>query len=579
MGEPMPSNGRIEPEMALLARLLFAALALAAFFPVASAAQQPSRSVQSHGFLRDARGFSTLDVPGASFTSVTGSDGRDRVVGGFRDTRRRIHGFVRHRRGIERIDFPGAAGTVVWKANARGQVVGTYTREGDRAAQFFERGFLLDKRGFRRIAVAGAAETRPFAINDRGVVAGEYVNRGGTAHGFLRERDGDVTTIDAPGATLTAAFDVDNRGRAVGVYVDAAFAFHGFVREPDGTIRTIDYPGAADTQLFGINNQGRLAGAQRRSAGSFEGFVTDGERFTSVEVPEAKGGDAGIYDIDDRGRLVGYYDGLISGYLRDERGRYSTFDAPGVRGQTVPLGLNNRGEIVGAYDDARGFHGFLRQRSGRFSGIDYPGAKGTQAVRINDRKQIVGVYSETAPDVAGDVRGFLLERGEFTPIDAPDAASTLPVDIESSGRVAGRYVDSAGGMHGFLQGPRGAFTDVDVPGAVATALTAINDRGQTAGYYVEPSGAVCGFRRDPDGTVTTLDPPAGAAKGGISLGPLPQGMNNRGDLVGAYRDSQFQIQGFRFGNGRLTPIRIPGALSETFATDIDDSGRVVGIDR
>jgi uncharacterized membrane protein len=579
MGEPIPSNGRIEPEMALLVRLLLAALTLAAFVPVASAAEPPSRSVQSHGFLRDARGFTTLDVPGASFTSVTGSDGRDRVVGGFRDARRRIHGFLRDRHGFERIDFPGAAGTVVWKANARGQLVGTYTRERDRAAQFFERGFLLDKRGFRRIAVAGAAETRPFAINDRGVVAGEYVDRGGTAHGFLRERDGDVTTIDAPGATLTAAFDVDNRGRAVGVYVDAAFAFHGFVREPDGTIRTIDYPGAADTQLFGINNHGRLAGAQRRSAGSFEGFVTDGERFTSVEVPEAKGGDAGIYDIDDRGRLVGYYDGLISGYLRDERGRYSTFDAPGVRGQTVPLGLNNGGEIVGAYDSADGFHGFLRHPNGRFSVIDYPGAKGTQAARINDRKQIVGIYSETSPEVQGDVRGFLLERGRFTPIDVPGAASTLPLDIEDSGRVAGHYVDSAGAMHGFLRSRRGEFTDVDIRGAVATALTAINDSGQTAGYYVEPTGTVRGFRRDPDGTVTTLDPPAVTPQGGIALGPLPQGMNNRGDVVGAYRDRQFQIQGFRFRQGRLTLVRIPGASTESLASDIDDRGRIVGIDR
>ena len=56
-------------------------------------------------------------------------------------------------------------------------------------------------------------------------------------------------------------------------------------------------------------------------------------------------------------------------------------------------------------------------------------------------------------------------------------------------------------------------------------------------------------------------------------------MNNRGDLVGAYRDSEFQIQGFRFRNGRLTAIRIPGAQAESFATDIDDRGRIVGIDR
>src|SRR5262245_16150498 len=108
-----------------------------------------------------------------------------------------------------------------------------------------------------------------------------------------------------------------------------------------------------------------------------------------------------------------------------------------------------------------------------------------------------------------------------------------------------------------------------------------NDRGQTAGYYVDATGVVRGFRREADGTVTAIER-AGAAPSvmpGIALGPLPNGLNNRGQVVGAYRDSQFQIDGFLAEAGRFAALRPPGARAESYATDIDDRGRIIGYDR
>jgi hypothetical protein len=43
--------------------------------------------------------------------------------------------------------------------------------------------------------------------------------------------------------------------------------------------------------------------------------------------------------------------------------------------------------------------------------------------------------------------------------------------------------------------------------------------------------------------------------------------------------NQFQIYGFKLDKGRFTAIKIPGARGESFATDIDDRGRIIGIDR
>jgi uncharacterized membrane protein len=414
------------------------------------------------------------------------------------------------------------------------------------------------------------------------VIAGEYVDRGGRARGFLRDRRGAVTTFEAPGATVTAAFDLDDDGRAVGIYVDATPAFHGFVREPDGAITTIDFPGAGDTELFGINNRGQVTGAERKAGEGYRGFVASRGEFATVDVPGARGGEAAVNDIDDRGRLVGDYDLLTSGYLRDERGRLTTFDAPDALTQTVPIGLNNRGQIVGTYDRPDGSHGFMRGRRGRFTTIDFPGARETEAARINDRGQIVGVYGVTDTGGGGfDARGFLFERGEYTPIDVPDARSTSPSGIDNRGRIAGSYVDAAGTMHGFLRNPDGAITTIDVPGALATQILDLNDRGETAGFYIDAAGAARGFRRGEGGTVTTIDRPGStpSAAPSIALGPLGYGINNHGQVVGPYRDDQFQIYGFQFDDGGFSPIRPPGARGESFATDIDDRGRIIGLDR
>jgi probable HAF family extracellular repeat protein len=175
---------------------------------------------------------------------------------------------------------------------------------------------------------------------------GEYVDRAGTLHGFLRERDGSVTTIDAPGASATAAYDIDDHGRIAGAYADAGLVVRGFVREPDGEFTTIDVPdaapaGAADTAASGINNQGQIVGSYSDAAGVQHGFVLDDGMFTTVDAPDAPG-DTGVTDIDDGGRLVGVYGLVKYDYLLDERGKFSALDVPGVVSQPFPRASTTR---------------------------------------------------------------------------------------------------------------------------------------------------------------------------------------------------------------------------------------------
>lgn len=255
-------------------------------------------------------------------------------------------------------------------------------------------------------------------------------------------------------------------------------------------------------------------------------------------------------------------------------GRYTTVEVPGSRTETNLAGINEQGEIVGSYDrDAdRHFHGFLRARSGKITGIDVPGALGTAALKVNNRGQVVGVYNEASFDTdAPGGRGFLFDHGAFTRIDFPGASESEATGINDLGQVVGQYIDAAGIPHGFLW-EQGHLTTVDVPGAIGTALTAINDRGQMIGVELDGSGTAHGFqlRR---GALTTFDAP------GFST-TLPTGINDRGQIVGsAYPGSgPAGANGFLLAGGaggRFTMLNVPGATM-TLAFDVSDRGQVVG---
>ena len=51
-------------------------------------------------------------------------------------------------------------------------------------------------------------------------------------HGYVRARDGGITTFDAPGTGQgTTPFTVNQSGAIVGYYVDESNAYHGFLAE------------------------------------------------------------------------------------------------------------------------------------------------------------------------------------------------------------------------------------------------------------------------------------------------------------------------------------------------------------
>jgi hypothetical protein len=112
--------------------------------------------------------------------------------------------------------------------------------------------------------------TAPWSINAAGTTTGFYVDANCVEHGFVRQQDGELTAFDGPGAGTTvicvqlnafvyqgtAELDINDSGEIAGVIIDDNSVSHGFVRAKDGAITTFDAPGAGTGPYQGTSPSG-----------------------------------------------------------------------------------------------------------------------------------------------------------------------------------------------------------------------------------------------------------------------------------------------------------------------------------
>lgn len=227
--------------------------------------------------------------------------------------------------------------------------------------------------------------TRPDVIDDEGNVAGQYTNPHEYHwHGFLRKKNGDFITFDAPnGGPLTyqgtTVADMNSTGYIVGTLIDARYVAHGFLRAPDGTITMIDASNAGTgpnqgTWISAINDNGAMVGHFYNPKDRAHSFLRDpGGNFIPITVKQ-KGDDphqatfAAVLNND--GVVAGNYTdsiGAYHGFVRSVTGDIKKFDAPdavfSVSHGTSVSGINDEGWISGDYNGPPGsdYHGYLRK--------------------------------------------------------------------------------------------------------------------------------------------------------------------------------------------------------------------------
>jgi uncharacterized membrane protein len=282
-------------------------------------------------------------------------------------------------------DVPGATQTAAFGINDRGKIVGFFI---DSAGVH---GFLFaprrddgehDKRAdggsFTTIDVPGTFTTEARDINNAGRIVGFFIESrfNGPEHGFLfisRRDDGEhdkradggtFTQIDVPGVPGdTAAVGINNLGQIVGGFFDISTGGHGFL-DTGGSFIAFDVPGAQSTEASGVNDAGLIVG-------------------TFDVLPPPPGGALRTH-----------------GFLRDTNGTFTTIDPPSAVQETRgSLSINNAGQIVGSFNadvSLPDTHGFVRYTNGTFIQLDVPGAMRTSASGINDTGQIVGAFTDSA---------------------------------------------------------------------------------------------------------------------------------------------------------------------------------------
>lgn len=298
---------------------------------------------------------------------------------------------------------------------------------------------------FVAIDFPGAFSTVALGINSAGEIVGRYQDTSaGPTHGFLRNGFGQFTPIDFPAAVFTAAAGINSRGDIVGQYRLQGQNMnerHGFLRSRDGTFITIDAPGAYFTNALGINRRGEVVGRfctgvppssnMACQGNPHHGFLLSRNAFTTIDFP-------------------------------------GTVNVPNFLGplRTDAWDINNRGEIVGGYQDTHSKSHVYRLREGQFTAIDFPDAVDTAPDAgkggINSRGDIVSSYCVSEdPNTTGKCvfgHAFLLSHGEFTTtmdfpattMGSPGGHVTFNFGINARGDIVGTYNDASGTAHGFL---------------------------------------------------------------------------------------------------------------------------------
>jgi hypothetical protein len=240
-----------------------------------------------------------------------------------------------------------------------------------------------------------------------------------------------------------------------------------------------NWPESAQTQVTGLNDRGVTVGFwsstnnpppmnDNRAFVSARGYFIDGDFPT--DNPAKPAADQ-LLGVNDHNVAVGFYtdgDGNTHAYTFDIR--HNRFNEVMPSGITNPTGaaINNNGDIAGfgTQSSATGANpptvGYLLRRDGRVTVLSVPGSSSTQALGINDRDEVVGLYT----DAQGNTHGYTwTPRGGFqTLVDDPNAvpataspntSSSTINGVNDQGKLVGFYNDADGNTHGFLATPMG----------------------------------------------------------------------------------------------------------------------------
>jgi hypothetical protein len=256
---------------------------------------------------------------------------------------------------------------------------------------------------------------------------------------------------------------------------------------------------ATETDTFAVNNAGAIAGDYVDAKGVQHAMILAGKKLTTVNHTDCT--------------TSGGYPDAIAFY-----------------------GINSAGAAAGSCTSTKTglFSGFV-YAGGKFTAINFPKSNGTQAIGINDKGDVVGVYL----DSASTQHGFVKKGAKYTTVDVSGGTDTYAWDINNSGQIAVFAISSAGGYESFIYNGK-TFKSITDPnaGASGTIVRALNNKGDVAGTYFNSSSDEVGFLLHDGKYYDVLDPNA-------DNNTRADGLNDTLEIVGRYENSAGATAGFK----------------------------------
>lgn len=343
-------------------------------------------------------------------------------------------------------------------------------------------------------ATSGGRQTTSSATSSSGTTSSTTSSGSGTY---------SFTTLDNPAdPTFNQLLGFNNDGIIAGYFGSGAAGHpnkgYVLVRTRAGfKIMKENFPGSTQTQVTGLNDRGVTVGfwsdmnTANQQNDNF-GFYWLNGRFHDVNFPTRDNSAPPVNQllgVNDQDVAVGFYNdanGNSHGYTFGIHGGW--FHRVTINGASsvTAAAINNSDDVAGFFTNAEGaVDGFLRTARGRTYTLAHPGASMTQALGVNDFREVVGVYTVGSGNNAV-THGFTWtpERGFKTVNDPQGAGGTTVNGVNDSGDIVGFYTDSAGNTDGFAAVPAGR---TPLPGLIGATTPAPSTSPSTSTPSTSPS--------------------------------------------------------------------------------------------
>jgi probable HAF family extracellular repeat protein len=267
--------------------------------------------------------FNTLNNSNdVTFNQLLGINNRDQIAGYFgsgakgHPNKGYVLNLSPNGSSFQNENFPLGVQTQVIGINDTGVTVGFWSTQNKKNMSDNNFGFYDVNGQFHNVVYPGSLRSKPpvtqlLGVNDADIAVGFFNGPQGNAHAFEFSIRGHwFRRLHIPGAVSSTATGINNRGEIVGFFTTKSGATKGFVITARGAIIEFSIPRASSTMAFGVNDFGEIVGTFMRGSGnnakSFGFTWKPGRGYTVVNDPLGSGATT-LNGINNAGDLVGFY--------------------------------------------------------------------------------------------------------------------------------------------------------------------------------------------------------------------------------------------------------------------------------